>query len=130
MMLRILLWVSFVFAAFAIAEPAPQFVEITEEAGLDFRYVNGASGHKYMVEAVGSGAAFFDDDGDGWLDLYIVNGAPCPVIAARPVPTRTIAINETEPLPTSQPRLARATLALAWVRLSATTTTTAMRICT
>ena len=26
------------------------FAEITEEAGLDFRYVNGASGHKYMVE--------------------------------------------------------------------------------
>ena len=26
------------------------FAEITEEAGLDFCYVNGASGHKYMVE--------------------------------------------------------------------------------
>ena len=45
MMSRILLWASIVFAALAVAEPAPPlsglsigavFVEITEEAGLDF----------------------------------------------------------------------------------------------
>ena len=32
--------------------PGAAFAEITEEAGLDFCYVNGASDHKYMVEAI------------------------------------------------------------------------------
>ena len=53
-------------ALFSAAEPGSagtprvRFVEVTEEAGIDFRYVNGASGRKYMVEPMGSGAAFFD----------------------------------------------------------------------
>lgn len=52
MMARILLlWASAVCAALAAAEPTPQFMESTEEVGLDLRYVNGASGHKYMAEA-------------------------------------------------------------------------------
>jgi flavin-binding protein dodecin len=35
---------------------------------------SGRSGHKYLPETLGSGAAFLDFDGDGWLDVLLVNG--------------------------------------------------------
>ena len=53
-----------------------QFTRITDEAGIQFRHFNGATGEKHLVETMGGGAAFFDYNNDDYLDIYLVNGAP------------------------------------------------------
>lgn len=51
---------------------AVDFVDVTEEAGIDFRHSNGIR-TSMLPEDMGSGAGFADIDNDGDLDLYIVN---------------------------------------------------------
>ena len=60
------------------APPAVTFVDATAEAGLRFQHETGAAGRKWMPETMGSGAAFFDYDGDGWQDLLLLNGMRWP----------------------------------------------------
>jgi hypothetical protein len=63
-------------AAKAPAPPAGsdiRFTDITAASGIKFTHNSGRAGKKYLPETLGSGAALFDADGDGWLDVLLIN---------------------------------------------------------
>src|SRR5579863_6042709 len=51
-----------------------RFTDVTAAAGIHFTHNSGRAGKKWLPETMGSGCAFFDADGDGWLDILLING--------------------------------------------------------
>ena len=80
--------------AVASAQADPFFVDATREAGLDHPTVNGGPHKRFILESTGSGAAFFDCDSDGDLDLYVVNGSTYAHYAARSGPGNALYRND------------------------------------
>ena len=52
------------------------FDEVAAERGVSFVTHSSRSERRYQPETMVAGVALFDYDDDGWLDLYVVNGAP------------------------------------------------------
>src|SRR5215470_9440412 len=57
---------------------AIRFENIAAKAGVNFITRNSPTPNKNQIETMVSGVALLDYDGDGYLDIYLVNGAAIP----------------------------------------------------
>ncbi|HEX9869753.1 MAG TPA: VCBS repeat-containing protein, partial [Candidatus Tectomicrobia bacterium] len=63
------------------------FTDVTQQAGVQFIHDAGARGDKWYPETIGAGGGFFDYDGDGRLDILLINGRHWPQSRQPPEPT-------------------------------------------
>ena len=73
---RRLIWVIFAtFGSLMACEKNGQvFYDVAESAGIDFMYNFGDTSYENILESSGSGITVFDYNGDGCMDLYMMNG--------------------------------------------------------
>src|SRR5947208_14918252 len=53
----------------------PTFTDVTKASGINFKNEACHTSQKYFIETMEGGVALFDYDGDGFLDIFLVNGA-------------------------------------------------------
>ena len=63
------------------------FVDVTRSAGIDFHLTCGSLQKLYIVETQCGGAAAFDYDNDGWMDILLVDGSTLDRLPRREVPS-------------------------------------------
>ncbi|MGB6727725.1 MAG: VCBS repeat-containing protein, partial [Terracidiphilus sp.] len=61
-----------------VGAPPIKFEDIAQKAGVHFVVENCPTPKKHQPETMPAGVALFDYDGDGLLDIYLVNGAEMP----------------------------------------------------
>ena len=70
------------------------FVDEASERGLTYMHVSGFAGRPLLPEITGSGGALVDVDGDGDLDIYLVQAGSLYGEPAAPPPGNRLFINE------------------------------------
>ena len=58
-----------------------RFRDVAKQAGITVVTRNDAQGRKYQAETMLGGIAVLDFDSDGWMDIYVANGASLPSLA-------------------------------------------------
>jgi enediyne biosynthesis protein E4 len=58
-----------------------RFEEAAQKSGLNFSTANSPTPNKNQIETMVAGVALLDYDGDGYLDVYLVNGAAIPSLS-------------------------------------------------
>jgi tetratricopeptide (TPR) repeat protein len=56
----------------------PTFADLAADRGLVFTFNNGKSEQHQVPETMSGGVALLDFDGDGWLDIYAIQGGTFP----------------------------------------------------
>ena len=67
----------------------PWFVDVTNQAGIDFVHFDSATSMHYIPEVMGSGVGWIDFDGDGWIDLFCIQDGPLQP-TDKPAPTHKL----------------------------------------
>ncbi|MEW6750448.1 MAG: CRTAC1 family protein [Candidatus Latescibacterota bacterium] len=78
----------------AAPQPPLRFVDIAPAAGITVRNVSGKREKTYIIEAKGGGIGLLDYDGDGLLDLYVINGSTFERPLPDPPPSDRLYRNE------------------------------------
>lgn len=77
------MWKVFAFAALSglfslplrAANQPVTFTDITPQTGIHFSDCNSPTVDKYLIESMTGGVALLDYDNDGYIDIFVVNGA-------------------------------------------------------
>jgi hypothetical protein len=56
-----------------LAHAQVRFTDVTASSGIRFTHNAGKAGKKFLPETMGAGCAFLDADGDGHLDILLIN---------------------------------------------------------
>ena len=67
-------WITFMFLLASCVQKEVRFEEVSASSGIGFLLNFGDFTYENIMESSGSGVTVFDYDGDGWMDLYMMNG--------------------------------------------------------